>query len=379
MWKTKRALSADVHRWREAGWVTPEGADAILAELAIRRGPGAAVALGTLGAILFGFAAMSFVAANWDAIPRVARLLLLTGATGAAYAASAVLFTRGLDGFGHAAALAGAILFGVDIMLISQMYHIDGNPPDAALVWALGALATGVLVGSRPVLALSLALMCLWGAWETVQFNSYLAKPAVFWPFLPGLAVVATAMAWQNWPRGLHMCAVALSAFTIATGYQLGFKNSHYLVAAIGIAVAAGGLLAEASRDRTDARRHAPAWLLEATVYGVAIAAAALFAGQFDSGLKDGWFGFGAALALAFSIAVIWMGVTLNRIHLKRLGYLLFAIETVTIYFKTVGTLLGSSAFFLTAGLLLIGLAVIAMRLQRSDGPRMTSTRDAAP
>ncbi len=34
------------------------------------------------------------------------------------------------------AVLAGIALYGASIMLIAQMYHMDGNPPDAVLLWA---------------------------------------------------------------------------------------------------------------------------------------------------------------------------------------------------------------------------------------------------
>ncbi len=63
------------------------------------------------------------------------------------------MFQRGLNAFGHAATLLGVAVFGASIMLISQMYHMDGNPPDAVLVWAIGALVTGVLLKSNPALA----------------------------------------------------------------------------------------------------------------------------------------------------------------------------------------------------------------------------------
>jgi uncharacterized membrane protein len=45
------------------------------------------------------------------------------------------------------------------------------------------------------------------------------------------------------------------------------------------------------------------------------------------------------------------------------LGYLAFSIEVLGIYGKTVGTFLGSSVFFLTAGFVVAGLAYFAYRL----------------
>ena len=44
--------------------------------------------------------------------------------------------------------LGGIAVYGASIMLIAQMYHMEGNPPDAVLMWALGALLAAVLVRS---------------------------------------------------------------------------------------------------------------------------------------------------------------------------------------------------------------------------------------
>ncbi|MEI9901684.1 MAG: hypothetical protein WDN31_18005 [Hyphomicrobium sp.] len=53
------------------------------------------------------------------------------------------------------------------------------------------------------------------------------------------------------------------------------------------------------------------------------------------------------------------------------LGYAGFSIEVLGIYFKTVGTLLGSSLFFLSAGVLVILLSVVAYRLHARVKPQL--------
>ena len=66
-----KKLERDLKRWHEKGWVTGEGYEAIQAELAREPKLSASAALAAIGAILLGFAAISFVAANWNAIPRI--------------------------------------------------------------------------------------------------------------------------------------------------------------------------------------------------------------------------------------------------------------------------------------------------------------------
>ena len=62
------------------------------------------------------------------------------------------------------------------------------------------------------------------------------------------------------------------------------------------------------------------------------------------------------------------------------LGYAGFSIEVLGIYFKTVGTLLGSSLFFLSAGVLVIllvdhRLSAARARATKHGGRAMTTTR----
>ena len=244
-WRSNGTLRSDIVRWREAGWVTEPGATAILTELAGRRGPGPAAVLSMLGAALLCFAAMSFVAAHWEGMPRVVRLGLLLSLMVGSYALAAELSARKLEAFAQAALLAGVGLFGANIMLVSQMYHIDGNPPDAVLVWAIGAIATGVVARSRAVLGLAFILINLWGVWETAQRMDLFGTDrvsAVYWPYLIGWAVVTAAIAMQGWRYGLHVCAVALSVFIVSLGFLLRRGGAHELVVLIGL-VATGAIV----------------------------------------------------------------------------------------------------------------------------------------
>ncbi len=95
MWSYRSRVERDLPRWREAGWVTDAGADGIRRELAQSgRGIGLSTALATLGAVLIGFAAMSFVAANWQDMPRLARLMLILLALWSSYGLAGVLASR---------------------------------------------------------------------------------------------------------------------------------------------------------------------------------------------------------------------------------------------------------------------------------------------
>jgi uncharacterized membrane protein len=352
-------VDRDLQRWQAAGWVTAEGAAAIRADLAqSRRGPNLAGVLAVLGAVLLGFAAMSFVAANWDALSKLARLALLMGGLWASYGGAALLFQRGLDGFAHAAVLLGIAVYGAAIMLIAQMYHIEGNPPDAVLWWAIGALVAGLALQSNPALAAALVLFCVWSGWETAL------RDTVHWPFLLGWAAVAGGVALTRWVAGLHLLSLALSAWIIALGYKLGDGHAHGLVVLIGLALCGISVAAGPAIDRI--RRVSGALL----GYGMTIAFAGLFALQFIEKTTDrGLLALGA-FTLALLIAALAWGWAKGHRAALWLAYCGFSVEIFALYAKKLGTLMSTSAFFLVAGLMVVALSVLAYQVHNRTGPR---------
>ncbi|HMP63596.1 MAG TPA: DUF2157 domain-containing protein, partial [Phenylobacterium sp.] len=82
----KARLAKDLDGWIEAGLVPAASRGAILASAAEGRRLDAGAALAILGAVLAGLAVIAFVAANWDAIPRLVRFAMILGAFAAAVA-----------------------------------------------------------------------------------------------------------------------------------------------------------------------------------------------------------------------------------------------------------------------------------------------------
>jgi uncharacterized membrane protein len=363
MWLYAQRLQRDLVRWRDAGLITAASEAAIRADIAARsHGPGLSGVLGLLGAVLLGFAAMSFVAANWQEMSRLARVGLLLAGLWASYGAAGVLVQRNLPGFANAAVLLGTALFGASIMLIAQMYHIDGNPPDAVLTWGAGALLAGVALRSNPALGLAMLLVALWSGWQTTLLDG------VHWAFLLGWAAVAAAIAWRRWSGGLHLAATVLAGWVIGLGYLLNEGHAHPLVVGLGVAVAAAGLAAE---QVPDLRRYTAALI----GYGSTVAFAGLFALQFIDRTTTGEQVLYGVLTLAGVLAAILWGARSGHRGMLWLGYAGFSIWVLAIYFKTIGTLLGSSLFFLATGVLVIGLAWLAYRLHEGQGP----AREVAP
>ena len=349
----RRHVERDLERWAGAGWVTPSGAAKIREDLANSRGIGLAGVLSILASVLLAFGVFSFVAAHWDEMPRLLRLALLFALLWAGYAAAGVLFARHMRTFGDAAVLFSVAVFGASIALISQMFHIDGNPPDGVYAWWIGALVAGVLLRSNPALALAMVLVCVWTAMEMGQ------RQRVYWPFLIGWAAVTAAYLWQRWRPGAHLSGLALSLFVISLGYVLNKGHEHQLVVGLGLATAFTAVVAE--RSGKDWTGFAPVVL----GYAIVTALAGLLALQFYESPSRDTLMLLAAATLALLLAVIWYGQKTGNRGLLWLGYIGFSIETLAIYFNLVGTMLSTSAFFLIAGLIVAVLALMALRLHR--------------
>lgn len=108
-----------------------------------------------LGVTLLAAAAICFVAANWPALGRFARFALVQGAIVAALLVAA---GRGLDTLaGRSALFAGAVLVGVLLALVGQVYQTGADTWELFAAWAV-AILPWVAVGRQP------ALWVLWVA-----------------------------------------------------------------------------------------------------------------------------------------------------------------------------------------------------------------------
>jgi uncharacterized membrane protein len=355
-------VERDLAHWQSAGWVSETGASAIRADLAARKPVlGAASVLAILGAVLFGFAVMSFVAANWTAMSKLARLILLLAALWACYGGAAWLFGRQLAAFAHATVLGGIAVYGASIMLIAQMYHMDGNAPDAVLMWALGTLLAAVLVPSTPALGAAFVLLAVWSGWERALSQT------AHWPFLVPWAAAAVAAAWLRWRPGLHLAALSLVAWLVPLGYFVLDRHAHWLVAATGVAAALATVAAGPAIDRWTRSSQA------IFAYAVAVAFTGLFHMQFINDLFDprvarltlGEFVALAGVTLALLVAAMFWALRTDNRGALWVGYAAFAVEIFAIYVRMLGTLLNTSLFFLIAALIVSGLAWAAYRLHR--------------
>lgn len=411
-------LKRDSDLWIERGWVTAANADAIIRAAGEpvtgeRRMP---AILAILGVVLIGFAAMSFVAANWADISKLVKLIMIFAAMWGAYGAAYVLERRGSLIFAQAAVLAGLLLFGAGIMLIAQIYHIATDDPGGVLAWCVAALATAWLLASRPALALAILLAVVW-----TIFTLSLDGGTPHWTFwLPWAAAMALSL-HLAWLPGFHLSLLAAIIWHAVNADMFdriaGVADSHLLMIFTleGVAVWLAALLFSdrAARFAATAEQYGIAlsftlfWFLQAmprsadesalfTAWALIAAASAatllpLGALTLKRGFLDrrhaagiavlalatlAWVPLGAAspgllpwvYATAFLALAAWLvsyGTARGSRFAVNFGFAAFTVEVLYLYFETLNTLLDTALFFALGGVLLIAGSIVAERMRR--------------
>ncbi len=423
IWNRHSTLYHAIDDWQSRGLLDTETAERLAYDVEQQRPERSfQTILILLAVICLGFGAITFVAANWDDISRFTRLLIIFGAMWAAWGSSAVFHARNHTTAAQIFVLLACILFGAGIMLLAQLYHIQGEPRDAVWLWSIGTLVGASLTRSSPALSLAIVLLNIWyfmdsnvfssryltqydilayfalagglAYWMRSQFAGYLVLLSVtLWTCTNALAalgqdratflifslyanyvLLALALFSAGGRRILNGYEAVLSVFFLFNmgvmtyfWYFVGqFENvdrysslysQSLLLPALAGAITAG--LAIIGR----LQRNPNSYDLFMTVIAIALSGALLALSHSVPFLFEGFL-------LALSIWVIRMGWRLEYRPISTLGFVGFAVVMTTIYFTTIGTLIGTSAFYLSAGVLLLLGVFLAPRLLPKKGTK---------
>lgn len=229
----RKRVEKDLSGWIDQGLV-PETSRIDILRTLPQRGNGDGIGwLAMAATILAGLAIITFVADNWDAIPRGGKLvvLLLTFLSCALGAA----FTREKnEKISNGLALLSTLIFAGSIALIGQAYNMPGAATDAIFASAFAAALIG-LAGRSP--AASFAALVFGGIW----IGSFVDGLYVGWgnPGFWGLNLIAVLVAFSAWREksralwhGLIISAIALSFFhvleisSLLTGNGLDYREA---------------------------------------------------------------------------------------------------------------------------------------------------------
>lgn len=157
----KARLAKDLDQWIDAGLVPAASRAPILDSVVEGRRLDAGAALAILGAVLAGLAAIAFVAANWDAIPRLARFALILAVFAGTAAGAIFAELRGRHLTRDVLLGLAGLVYAAAIGLTGQIFDLAGDP-QAALRGAGLAAVLLALAGRSPAAAVAgLALIAL--------------------------------------------------------------------------------------------------------------------------------------------------------------------------------------------------------------------------
>src|SRR3990172_4878544 len=217
-----RRLRKELPVWLQQGWVTPGSVQKILDHVAAQRGTGVRylpLAFSILGVLLLGAGVITFFAANWSIMPKVAKLTLLFGSMWLAYAgAGYALRYREAPQLGEALLLLGVILFGSNIMLIGQIYHIDAHYPNGVLLWALGGMVTAYLMYSQSAMVAAIGT-----GMESFGFDR-----SFHWLFLILWASCLPAIHKKRWMPASHVAMIGLLLWSWFAFQHITWKSQDW-------------------------------------------------------------------------------------------------------------------------------------------------------
>jgi uncharacterized membrane protein len=175
----------------------------------------------TIGGLLLGGGLISFVAANWDATSTPVKLTLLVTALLSFHIVGRWLWqTTHWRRLGHALVFCGCLVFGANIGLVAQIFHISSTWYSGFGAWALGSLAMAWAFRSWIIGVLTLFTSFLWFAGH--QGDSYDFIAGVY-PLI--IAAALLPLAWMIRSRVLYtgtVIAIVASACVLAGNHGSG-------------------------------------------------------------------------------------------------------------------------------------------------------------
>ncbi|TCL67298.1 DUF2157 domain-containing protein [Rhizobium sp. BK251] len=351
-------LERDLALWVEKGMLDAAAARGLLAEYDSRP---ASFSLGrvllVLAALLVSAAILLLIASNWEAIPRLIRVVAILGLIWFFYISAALLTARGAFASATAMLLLGTMSFGGAISLIGQMYHLSGDQLTVMFLWFGVAVLGAVLFRSAALVALS-------GFLSWASFAVYLQEYDVRWAgLLPWSAplmacILILLVRFTGAHRARHLAYMLMIAW-LTWLYTL----REDVVTALAFAICGMAALVLVSLRPPPLDRllrdagAAPAFYS----FLVGVIGLLLLHGEIDSGWK--LIVLGIATLAAAILAIVLQGRDNGAV--RYLAYAAFAAETFYLASITVGTIIGTSGFFLGSGLFVALVAWLVIRLER--------------
>lgn len=257
----RRRLARELEDWKAEGLISPVQAEKLTERYALdalaqeSRGI-LLLAIYIIGTLLVAGGIISFIAAHWDAIPTAMKIILIFAAMLGCHGAGWWLWrVRGTyPKLGHGLVFLGTMIFGANIGLMAQIFHIESRFYNGFSAWAVGALLVAYAAASLPNLLIAVVTSFIWFCGWTADHEDALN----LYPFLAAAAILPFAY-WRRSVAAFVLAALAVCISVMVTAGVQGGAGPCMLAMAGGGGLLAGfGMMALASERN---RLFAPAAL----------------------------------------------------------------------------------------------------------------------
>ena len=389
-------LKGRINLWRESGLISDEQSESIInfeaaPEAPIRLGVRFSrliVVLSTLGAILIGAGIISFVAANWQGIPAIAKLgFLIVGQTATYAVAYQFQFVRGYPRVGGAIMFAGAAWFGANVFLVAQIYHLPTDNPDLLIWWFIGVLPLAYIARSKAITVMAVGIFVVGISWKAASQTDDAVSGLLVTSILlfVGAAIYSVGLAHMQRASakffaapymvgGALLAIIVTYMFTFAgfvNDYERNSALENFEVSSGYIALAAvvsaitivSLMVANWKLGRSEKRLSFR--LAEPTIIILTIIAGWFMAIHIFESAAPYVILFNLLLVIQI-FGIIGLGVINKREAFVNIGIVFFVIDLSTRYIELTVDMLGTSLAFIIGGLLLLGVGYSMERARRS-------------
>lgn len=352
-----------IERWQKRGLIDGETADLLRDDInSDSLGFNLGAVLATLGGVLLSVAVILLVAANWEYMPRLSRVGLIFLIIWVSYLLGAWRVSRDDRIWSTALYLLGAASFGAGIALISQMYHISGDESQAIAIWSAGVFISAFLLRSS-VLSTMAMLIALY-YFKLIVFDDEAELFGFGYLVLgPVIALIGILSARFTQSQVTAHLVILFSIFWFCICY-VESNNEGYLwgLAFIG---AVGFLANKIAPEQLRLVTQIPDAV---AFYGVFCILLILTIFQFEYSVFQydvdyQTLFYGVLILLVSVLALVMHGRDNSK--LRWLVYFWFSAEVLYIASVTIGTMISTSGFFLTAGVLVLLLASLVGRFEK--------------
>jgi uncharacterized membrane protein len=168
---SRKWLEHEGRSWTEQGIITNDQYKRILELYPVQKRAIGIIPI--LGSILVGLGILSFVAANWQDIAPLARLVMICVIMAGFYIAGERFLKKDHEKLGVALIGLGLAAFGAGIILIAQMFHLQAYGVTSFIVWGSVGLLLTYMVQSRYLFLISLLIFTGLQWYNADAFNTF--------------------------------------------------------------------------------------------------------------------------------------------------------------------------------------------------------------